>query len=175
MSPPCHCESACSSHASHALRPGLTRQALLDPFHRDTGFHRTDELAQIATYTFAFIDARDALRRRLPIPRLHGVELGYRGNRDLAAVPLGQVNALVGAVPAGDITKIAPDALVGVNARDDLIVQVEILPIGDLWQGEAAKIVDRAETFLVHPVAQAVDHVFHNAKAVVQHRGAYLQ
>ena len=39
---------------------------------------------------------------------------------------------------------------------------------------EAAEIVDGAEAFLVHPVAEAVDHVFDDAVAVVHDGGADL-
>ena len=45
-------------------------------------------------------------------------------------VPI-DVNALMRAVPAGDVAEIAADALVGVDARHDLVVQVEVLPLGD--------------------------------------------
>ena len=43
-----------------------------------------------------------------------------------------QVDALVRAVPAGDVAEVAADALIAIDAGDDLVIQVEVLPLGDL-------------------------------------------
>src|SRR6478736_5523851 len=84
------------------------------------------------------------------------------------------MDALVRAVPAGDVAKVAADALVAINLRDDLVVEVEVLPVGDLGNREAAEALDGGEALLVHPVAKAVDHVLHDAEAVVHGGGADL-
>ena len=60
------------------------------------------------------------------------------------------------------------------DARDDFVIQIQMLPLGDVAAGcrpRKSSIV--REAFLVHPVAQAVDHVFddadsRNASAAVQ-------
>ena len=43
-----------------------------------------------------------------------------------------EVDALVRAVPAGGVAELAADALVFMDARDDLVVEVEVLPVGDV-------------------------------------------
>ena len=45
-----------------------------------------------------------------------------------------QMNALVRAVPAGDVTKVAANALLLVDVRDDFVVQVQVLPFGHAIQ-----------------------------------------
>ena len=40
-----------------------------------------------------------------------------------------EMNALVRAVPAGGVAELAADAVVFVDARDDLVVEVEVLPL----------------------------------------------
>ena len=84
------------------------------------------------------------------------------------------MDALVGAIPAGGVTKLASDAQVLVNTRDDLVIQVELVPVDDRGQRPAAEVVDGGEAFLRHPRQQAILHVFDDAVAVVHGRGAYL-
>ena len=48
-----------------------------------------------------------------------------------------EMDALVRAVPAGDVAEVAADALLAIDARDDLVVQVEMLPLGDPAAGSA--------------------------------------
>src|ERR1035438_2581338 len=76
------------------------------------------------------------------------------------------MDALMRAVPTGDVAQVAADAGIAIDARHNLEVEIQVLPLGDFGQGQAAEIVDGAEAFLIHPVAQAVDHVFHDAVAV---------
>ena len=42
-----------------------------------------------------------------------------------------EMNALVCAIPAGNVAKVAADALLLVDAGDDLVVQVKVLPLRD--------------------------------------------
>ena len=84
------------------------------------------------------------------------------------------MDALVRAVPAGDVAELAADAQRLVDPRDDLVVQVQVLPLRHLRQALAAKIVERCKSLLVHPVGEAVDHLLDDAVAVVHHRRAYL-
>ena len=42
-----------------------------------------------------------------------------------------KMNALVGAIPAGDVAEIAANAFLLVDVRDDFVVQVEMLPLRD--------------------------------------------
>ena len=84
------------------------------------------------------------------------------------------VNALMRAVPARDVAQVAADAFLAIDPRHDLVIQIQVLPLRDRGRREAAEIVDRAEAFFVHPVAQPVDHVFDDAEAVVHGRRAHL-
>ena len=42
-----------------------------------------------------------------------------------------KMDALVGAVPACDVAKVAADTLLLIDPRDDFVIQIEMLPIGD--------------------------------------------
>src|SRR5271170_7578336 len=85
-----------------------------------------------------------------------------------------KMNALMRAVPARGVAEVAADAVLFVDAGDDFVVKVEVFPLGDARQAEAAEIPYGREAFLDHPVFEAIDHVFHHAVAVVHCRGAYL-
>src|ERR1700680_2263810 len=105
---------------SHPLCPRLARQAGGNLLHGDASIHRTHQPAEIAAYTFDFVHARDALGRSLAVACLNRVQFGDGRHSDLAAVAAVHVDALMGAVPTGDIAEIAADAFVRMNARDDL-------------------------------------------------------
>src|SRR5438128_1003288 len=85
-----------------------------------------------------------------------------------------EVDALVRAIPASDVAKLASDTKLGMDLGDDFVVQVQVLPFGDARQAQSTEIVDSLESFLVHPIAQAVDHIFYNAEPVVHGRRADL-
>src|SRR5579885_1012343 len=84
------------------------------------------------------------------------------------------VNALVGTIPAGGVAEGAADAFFLVDAGDDLVVEVEVLPLLNARKREAAKIIDARETFSAHPVGEAVGHVLDDAIAVMHDGGADL-
>src|SRR4051812_47675943 len=142
---------------SHSLRPRLPRFPRVHAVHRDAVLHRADEPAQVASDALLLVHARDSPQRRVSIRRLHGVE--FRNRRDGHAGrprrPV-HVDALVRAVPTRDIAEVAPDALLLVNLGDDLIIQVEVLPLRDLRQREPAEILDGREPLLVHPVPESL-------------------
>src|SRR5437763_1193321 len=85
-----------------------------------------------------------------------------------------EVNALMSAVPASHITKIAPDALFLVNSRDNLVIQIEMLPLSDLRQAEPAKVFDSSEALFIHPMGEAVNHVLNDAESVMHSGSADL-
>ena len=85
-----------------------------------------------------------------------------------------EVDALMGAIPAGGVAKLAADAQVLVNTGHDLVIQVELVPVGYRVQRAAAEVVDGGEAFLRHPGQQAILHIFDDAVAVMHGRGAYL-
>jgi hypothetical protein len=168
---------------SRALFPAFERQSIVDALHRDAVLHRTHQPAEIASHALVLVDAGDPRRRRAPVRSLRRIQLRDRCHRDPRAacrfhrlrhcVPL-DMDALMRAVPARDVTQIAADAGIAIDARDDLIVQVEMLPVRDRRQTASAEILDRGKALLVHPVAQPVDHVLHDPEAVVHRRRAHL-
>src|ERR1700733_9921738 len=85
------------------------------------------------------------------------------------------MNALVRAIPAGDVAEIATNALLGMDARHDAVIQIQVLPLRDPRQGEAAEAVEVGETLLIHPIREAVGHVLHNAVTIVHGGGTHLQ
>ena len=94
--------------------------------------------------------------------RAQGFDFGDRGHGDGGRRGgFVEVDALVRAVPAGDVAEIAADAGIGIDAGDDPVVEVEVLPPGDFGHGQAAEILYGAEAFLVHPIGQAIDPVLH--------------
>ncbi len=58
------------------------------------------------------------------------------------------------------------DAEVLINARLGDIVEVEILPVADLTDCHATKIIQRLIALGVHPVGQTVDHFFNDFEAI---------
>src|ERR1700733_12743737 len=85
-----------------------------------------------------------------------------------------EVNTLMRAVPARDVTQLAANALLFMNARHDLEIQVQMIPVCDFGCAEPAKIFDAFEAFLAHPVLKAVDHILEDAIAVMHRRGTHL-
>src|SRR5580704_8437591 len=116
----------------HTLLPRFGRTACIDSFHSDAVFHRAHQPAEIAAYAFVFIDAWDAFRWGAAAGAVRGIELGDGGHGDARAAGGLQafrhgvaptVNALVRAIPAGDVTQVAADARVGIDARHDAVIQ----------------------------------------------------
>src|SRR5271157_3526854 len=158
-----------------SLLPAFLRLPRLDFHHRDAAFHGADQRAEVAPHAFLFVHFRNPG----PVPVRRGAEIQLRDWRHADARPAASlpgrrgfplafvVDALVGAVPACDVAKVAADALGRVDAGDDLVVQVEVLPLRHARQGETAKILQGRVALVVHPVGQAVDHVLHDPVPVV--------
>ena len=60
---------------------------------------------------------------------------------------------LMRGVLAGDVAKAALDAFVLVDARLDVVVEIQELPVGDVADRAAAEVVDARVALAVHPVA----------------------
>src|SRR5471032_3407458 len=167
-----------------SLRPTLLPAPRLHLLHRDAFFHRANQPAQVATHAFLFIDPRDPHRLGRDICRgLPRIQLGNRRHHNprpasrlqvrRKRMPV-QMDALMRAIPARDVAEIAANALVAIDPRYDLVVQIQVLPIRDLRQRQPAKFLDGAESLFINPVAQPSGHVLHHAKAVVHGRRADL-
>lgn len=66
------------------------------------------------------------------------------------------------------------DALFRIDYRLGLVIDVEVLLVGDIGNCFANDLFPGIEAFFVHPVVEAVDHVLHDAKTLVHGRGIYL-
>ena len=94
--------------------------------HRDAAVDGAHQLAKVASYTFGLIDPRDAGAGELT-DGVGGWSLGDArivGLRRARAVALAGEDALVRAVLAGRHAELAADALVLVDAGDELVVEV---------------------------------------------------
>src|SRR5271156_5581346 len=97
--------------------------------HGDAVFDGADQPAEVAADALGLIDVWNARGRRVAVRSRRGVEFRNRRHGDSGRTGgRFEMNALVRAVPAGDVAKLAADALVRMNARDNLIAQVELLP-----------------------------------------------
>src|SRR5258708_13983160 len=60
------------------------------------------------------------------------------------------------------------------NPSNDLIVQVELLPLANIGERQPAKIIDGREALLRHPPKQSILHVLDDAEPIVHRRCTYL-
>ncbi|MCY1308942.1 hypothetical protein D9M70_589880 [compost metagenome] len=77
-------------------------------------------------------------------------------------------------VLADDVTAAALDAGILIDLGLGDIVEVEVLPVGDIRHGAAGDVVEVAVTLGIHPVGKAGDHFLDNLEAVGHRRGADL-
>src|SRR5205807_8949161 len=99
---------------------------------------------------------------------------GFVHNGITLAVNLREGDALVRAVFAGDVAEVALDALRVINARDRLVVEIEIAPVGHTTCARADDLAHARVAFVVQVVRQSVNQVFDDAIAVVHDGGADL-
>ena len=57
-----------------------------------------------------------------------------------------EMDALVRAIPAGNVAQVAADARLLVDVRHNLVIQIQVLPLGHLGNREPAEILDRRES-----------------------------
>src|SRR5439155_12104876 len=138
--------------ASRILLPRGGSELVRDFLHRDTVFDRADLAAQVAADT-GFVNDLDNRR---------------------SIVPLVPPNRLVCAVLARGPAQLAADALVVVDARDQVIVEIELFPLRDVRYGAPTKVIDAPVSTLVHPVTEAVGEILDDSEAVMHRCGAHL-
>ena len=100
-------------------------------FHNDAIVNRANEFAEIAANTFVFFNGVGVVR----------------------FAPI-EANGLVAAVFAGNIAEATMNALILVDFCDDMVVDVEVFPMGDLIYRFANKIVKGSKAFFIHPVIE---------------------
>ena len=91
-----------------AVAPRLWRAACVDAFHCDGAGCGADEIAEIAADAFLLYDMRIT-----------------------NAIYMLPVEALMSPIFAGDIAKIAANAVLDIYVGDDVIVEIEVPPVGD--------------------------------------------
>nr|GEU28076.1 hypothetical protein [Tanacetum cinerariifolium] len=147
--------------APRALRGGGGRQVFVPQLRAGGKFstrvihgtvskalHRTGDLAQIAAHAL-FLD--------------HLVGAAAGGVDELA-------DRLVRRVFARHVAAAALDAVVLVDLGDDLVIHVQVFPVGGVGHRLAHEVADLVIALLLHPARQAVLHLFDDAKAM-QHGG----
>ena len=130
-----------------AARAGVER-AFGQGDHGDAIVHGADIDAQIAGHAFLIFDGKGAIFA-------HG-------------------DGLVRCILAGGIAAAAFDAIILVDLGFGDVVQVQILPIGDIWHGAAHQIGGAGHALAVHIIRQARNHFLHNLKPIGHHRRANL-
>src|SRR5262249_43100285 len=133
------------------------RAAGLDLDHGDAIVHWTYPGAKIAAYAVLI-----AYHRPQAL-------VGFTGEFQIL-----EIDTLVGRIITGDKAQVALDALAVIDLRNSLEAQIKVSKGRDAGDGFADQLIYRFVAFVVHPVGQAVDHVFHNAEAPVHCRGAHL-
>src|SRR5208282_301535 len=86
--------------------------------HGDAAVHGADNRAEIAAHAVGLAHLRDRFA-------------GDAARAEAMAVRRHQINALVGAVLAGDVAKVAADALVVIDPGDALVIEIQRLPLLD--------------------------------------------
>src|SRR5258708_929824 len=125
--------------------------------HVNTVFHGTHVIAEAAANTifFTHMNAGTQVYGIIPAIRLKVIRLRL----DYAAIPIDQVDALVGRVVAGDVAEIAANAFLLVDARYGTKRQVKAIDVADAVEAAAHDGRDTSEHLFVHPVRQPVPRV----------------
>ena len=84
------------------------------------------------------------------------------------------MDALMSSVPAGGVAELAANTFFFVDAGDNFVVEVEVLPFLDARKAEGLEVGDSRKALFAHPVGEAVSQVFDDAVAVVHDGGADL-
>src|SRR6267154_1865683 len=155
------------------LSPGNRWPARRLFHHLNAVFHRAHVKAQPASDTIHFtnVNARTRTDRVFFSVRPNIIRLWL----DHTSIFANQVNALVGGVVACDVTKIAADTFLLIDARHRSKRQIKIVEVGNAVEATAHDIGNFRETLFIHPVGQPVAQILDDAKSVMHHRGAHLQ
>src|SRR5262245_31710267 len=84
-----------------------------DGRHRDAIVHRANQRAQVAADAFVFFNFGNRFA-------------GHATGAETLAVRRNERNGLMRAVFASDVTQVATDALIVINLRDALVIEVEL-------------------------------------------------
>ena len=105
----------------------------IDAHHRDALVNRADHAAQIAADAMFFVDLEGSCAAFVDQP----------------------VDALMGRVFAGDPAAVAVDARCGIDVRDDLVVEVEVVPVDETRNGLAHEFRHRGQAAVVERTRRA--------------------
>ena len=57
------------------------------------------------------------------------------------------------------------DAFFLIDDGQGFVIEIQLVPVGNIANGFAAEIVQRAKSFIIHPVAQPIDHIVDDSEA----------
>src|SRR3712207_7510167 len=101
----------------------------IDTDHRDTAWHRADEITEITPYAFCFVN-----------------------DRITASVNLRERNTLMRAVFTGHMAEITLNTFLMINTGHRLITEVQITPIGHAGHAPANQLTDAGEALLIEVI-----------------------
>lgn len=134
------------------LAPIEVRQAGFLSFHGNTVLNRTYQGAKVAADAFV-ID---------------------NGISSFAIFTLLMGDGLVGCIFAHNMAEATFNTLVVVNRRQGLVVEVELVPVGDVRDSETAKIFQSLVAFLIHPIVQSIGEVINDPETKPHGSGTHL-
>src|SRR5271167_2774394 len=80
----------------------------------------------------------------------------------------------MGSIFTGDVTKVASDTSIVVDARDSFVVQIEIFPFLNPANGTSAQRIDRTNSLCIEIIAEPIEQILNDSKPVVHHRRTNL-
>src|SRR5882672_4683052 len=143
------------------ITPAHLTLTLRERYHGDAIVHRTNKRTKVAPHT---------------------ILLAHLGNRfawnaaraETLAVGIDQIDALMRAILASDVAQIAADAFIVINAGHAFVVEVERFPFLQRRHRLAGELGDAFESFGIKIIVKTLDHIFHDAEAIMHYRGAHL-
>src|SRR6266498_3600492 len=127
----------------------LRRYTML--FHGNTIINRAKELAEIAANTFIYFYSVGVVR-----------------------FAIFKINRLMCGIFTSNITKSAMNTFILVYFGDMMIIDIEIFPMRKRWHRPANKIIQRFETFFIHPVIETFTEIINNAETMFHHGRTHL-
>src|SRR5579859_8018918 len=80
----------------------------------------------------------------------------------------------MGGILAGDVAKTAADTFCRIDPGYDMVVEVEIFPVGEGRHRSADKVGGFGKPFFIHPVAESFAEIVDDPEAVFHNGGAHL-
>ena len=141
--------------------------------HLNATFYGADIEAETAANTIGLADLHTRARVDGLLAAVGTDVVGVR--RYDGAVFGDQIDALMSGVIAGDVAEIAPNAFLLIDAGDRAKGKIEVLEVRYAIEAFTYNIGNGGETFVVHPIREAVAEIFDDAETVMHDRSTNLQ